>query len=140
MQGKNTKVGGSMATSVAGKATVAFVVKSFRRLAKHIPIIGKQACKEKLYAETFLKAKTTPEALTNIMKNETIPIKDRFDLLTQVQSKEIRALIDDFMAKKEQAKSYLIKMDAIAHNQDAVSKISEIKGDNFLQKKAKRCV
>ena len=74
------------------------------------------------------------------MKNEAIPIKDRFDLLTQVQSKEIRALIDDFMAKKEQAKSYLIKMDAIAHNQDAVSKISEIKGDNFLQKKAKRCV
>ena len=115
---KTQKAGGSMATSVVGKATVAFVAKSFRRLAKHIPIIGKQAGKENLYAEAFLKAKTTPEALTNIMKNETIPIKDRFDLLTQVQSKEIRALIDDFMLKKEQAKKDLIKMDATARNQD----------------------
>lgn len=38
------------------------------------------------------------------------------------------------MAKKEQAKKDLIKMDATAHNQDAVSKISEIKGDNFITK------
>ena len=133
---KTQKAGGSMATSVVGKATVAFVAKSFRRLAKHIPIIGKQAGKENLYAEAFLKAKTTPEALTNIMKNEAIPIKDRFDLLTQTQSKEIRALIDDFIAKKEQAKSDLIKMDAATHNQDVASKISEIKGENFITKES----
>lgn len=111
-----------MATSVVGKATVAFVAKSFRRLAKHIPTIGKQAGKENLYAEAFLKAKTIPEELTNIMKNEAIPIKDRFDLLTQVQSKEIRALIDFFMLKKEQAKSDLIKMDNAAHKQVQATK------------------
>lgn len=35
------------------------------------------------------------------MKNEAIPIKDRFVLLAQTQSKEIGALIDD---KKEWAK------------------------------------
>ena len=127
---KTQKAGGSMATSVVGKATVAFVAKSFRRLAKHIPIIGKQAGKENLYAEAFLKAKTTSEALTNIMKNEAIPIKDRFDLLTQTQSKEIRALIDDFMAKKEQAKSDLIKMDTAEGN----PKNTEIKGENFITK------
>ena len=129
---KTQKAGGSMATSVVGKATVAFVAKSFRRLAKHIPIIGKQAGKENLYAEAFLKAKTTSEALTNIMKNEAIPIKDRFDLLTQTQSKEIRALIDDFMAKKEQAKSDLIKMDTAEGN----PKNTEIKGENFITKQS----
>lgn len=133
---KTQKAGGSIATSIGGKVAMAFVAKSFRRLAKHIPIIGKQAGKENLYAEAFLKAKTTPEALTNIMKNEAIPIKDRFDLLTQAQSKEIRALIDDFIAKKEQAKSDLIKMDAATHNQDAASKISEIKGENFITKES----
>ena len=133
---KTQKAGGSIATSIGGKVAMAFVAKSFRRLAKHIPIIGKQAGKGNLYAEAFLKAKTTPEALTNIMKNEAIPIKDRFDLLTQTQSKEIRALIDDFIAKKEQAKSDLIKMDATAHNQDAASKISEIKGENFITKES----
>ena len=129
---KTQKAGGSMATSVVGKATVAFVAKSFRRLAKHIPIIGKQAGKENLYAEAFLKAKTTPEALTNIMKNEAIPIKDRFDLLTQAQSKEIRSLIDDFMAKKEQAKSDLIKMNTAEGN----LKNTEIKGDGFITKES----
>ena len=133
---KTQKAGGSMATSVVGKATVAFVAKSFERLAKHIPLIGKQAGKKNLYAEAFLKAKTTSDALTDIMKNEAIPIKDRFDLLTQAQSKEIRSLIDDFMAKKEQAKNDLIKMDATAHNQDAVSKTSEIKGDGFITKES----
>ena len=129
---KTQKAGGSMATSVFGKATVAFVAKSFRRLAKHIPIIGKQAGKENLYAEAFLKAKTTSDALTDIMKNEAIPIKDRFDLLTQAQSKEIRSLIDDFMAKKEQAKSDLIKMDAAEGN----PKNTEIKGDGFITKES----
>ena len=129
---KTQKAGGSMATSVVGKATVAFVAKSFRRLAKHIPIIGKQAGKENLYAEAFLKAKTTSDALTNIMKNEAIPIKDRFDLLTQAQSKEIRSLIDDFMAKKEQAKSDLIKMDTTEGN----PKNTEIKGDSFITKES----
>ena len=133
---KTQKAGGSIATSIGGKVAMAFVAKSFRRLAKHIPIIGKQAGKENLYAEAFLKAKTTPEALTNIMKNEAIPIKDRFDLLTQAQSKEIRALIDDFIAKKEQAKSDLIKMDTATHNQDAASKVSEIKGENFITKES----
>lgn len=133
---KTQKAGGSIATSIGGKVAMAFVAKSFRRLAKHIPIIGKQAGKENLYAEAFLKAKTTSDALTDIMKNEAIPIKDRFDLLTQAQSKEIRSLIDDFMAKKEQAKNDLIKMDATAHNQDAVSKTSEIKGDGFITKES----
>lgn len=133
---KTQKAGGSIATSIGGKVAMAFVAKSFRRLAKHIPIIGKQAGKENLYAEAFLKAKTTSDALTDIMKNEAIPIKDRFDLLTQAQSKEIRALIDDFIAKKEQAKSDLIKMDAATHNQDAASKISEIKGDGFITKES----
>ena len=133
---KTQKAGGSIATSIGGKVAMAFVAKSFRRLAKHIPIIGKQAGKENLYAEAFLKAKTTSDALTDIMKNEAIPIKDRFDLLTQAQSKEIRALIDDFIAKKEQAKSDLIKMDAATHNQDAASKISEIKGENFITKES----
>ena len=133
---KTQKAGGSIATSIGGKVAMAFVAKSFRRLAKHIPIIGKQAGKENLYAEAFLKAKTTSDALTDIMKNEAIPIKDRFDLLTQAQSKEIRALIDDFIAKKEQAKSDLIKMDTATHNQDAVSKISEIKGENFITKQS----
>ena len=129
---KTQKAGGSIATSIGGKVAMAFVAKSFRRLAKHIPIIGKQAGKENLYAEAFLKAKTTPEALTNIMKNEAIPIKDRFDLLTQTQSKEIRALIDDFMAKKEQAKSDLIKMDTAEGN----PKNTEIKGDSFITKES----
>ena len=125
---KTQKAGGSIATSIGGKVAMAFVAKSFRRLAKHIPIIGKQAGKENLYAEAFLKAKTTSDALTDIMKNEAIPIKDRFDLLTQAQSKEIRALIDDFIAKKEQAKSDLIKMDAA----EGSHKNTEIKGDGFV--------
>ena len=129
---KTQKAGGSIATSIGGKVAMAFVAKSFRRLAKHIPIIGKQAGKENLYAEAFLKAKTTPEALTNIMKNEAIPIKDRFDLLTQTQSKEIRALIDDFIAKKEQAKSDLMKIDVTKGN----PKNAEIKGDNFVTKES----
>ena len=133
---KTKSQGGSIATSFSGKVAMAFVARSFERLAKHIPLIGKQAGKKNLYAEAFLKAKTTSDALTDIMKNEAIPIKDRFDLLTQAQSKEIRSLIDDFMAKKEQAKSDLIKMDATAHNQDAVSKISEIKGDSFITKQS----
>ena len=133
---KTKSQGGSIATSFSGKVAMAFVARSFERLAKHIPLIGKQAGKKNLYAEAFLKAKTTSDALTDIMKNEAIPIKDRFDLLTQAQSKEIRSLIDDFMAKKEQAKSDLIKMDTAAHNQDAVSKISEIKGENFITKQS----
>ena len=133
---KTKSQGGSIATSFSGKVAMAFVARSFERLAKHIPLIGKQAGKKNLYAEAFLKAKTTSDALTNIMKNEAIPIKDRFDLLTQAQSKEIRSLIDDFMAKKEQAKNDLIKMDATAHNQDAVSKTSEIKGDGFITKES----
>ena len=127
---KTQKAGGSIATSIGGKVAMAFVAKSFRRLAKHIPIIGKQAGKENLYAEAFLKAKTTSDALTDIMKNEAIPIKDRFDLLTQAQSKEIRALIDDFIAKKEQAKSDLIKMDTA----EGSPKNTEIKGDGFVVK------
>lgn len=129
---KTQKASGSMATSVVGKATVAFVARSFERLAKHIPLIGKQAGKKNLYAEAFLKAKTTSDALTDIMKNEAIPIKDRFDLLTQAQSKEIRSLIDDFMAKKEQAKSDLIKMDTAEGN----PKNTEIKGENFITKQS----
>ena len=129
---KTQKAGGSMATSVVGKATVAFVARSFERLVKHIPLIGKQAGKKNLYAEAFLKAKTTSDALTYIMKNEAIPIKDRFDLLTQAQSKEIRGLIDDFMAKKEQANSELIKMDAVEGNPKNV----EIKGDSFITKES----
>ena len=129
---KTQKAGGSIATSIGGKVAMAFVAKSFRRLAKHIPIIGKQAGKENLYAEAFLKAKTTSDALTDIMKNEAIPIKDRFDLLTQAQSKEIRSLIDDFMAKKEQAKSDLIKMDTAEGN----PKNTEIKGENFITKES----
>ena len=133
---KTKSQGGSIATSFSGKVAMAFVARSFERLAKHIPLIGKQAGKKNLYAEAFLKAKTTSDALTDIMKNEAIPIKDRFDLLTQAQSKEIRGLIDDFMAKKEQAKNDLIKMDATAHNQDAVSKTSEIKGDGFITKES----
>ena len=59
------------------------------------------------------------------MKNEAIPIKDRFDLLTQAQSKEIRSLIDDFMAKKEQAKSDLIKMDNGAYRQHSMIRPNE---------------
>ena len=124
--------GGSIATSFSGKVAMAFVARSFERLAKHIPLIGKQAGKKNLYAEAFLKAKTTSDALTDIMKNEAIPIKDRFDLLTQAQSKEIRSLIDDFMAKKEQAKSDLIKMDTAEGN----PKNTEIKGDNFITKES----
>ena len=127
---KTKSQGGSIATSFSGKVAMAFVARSFERLAKHIPLIGKQAGKKNLYAEAFLKAKTTSDALTDIMKNEAIPIKDRFDLLTQAQSKEIRGLIDDFMAKKEQAKSDLIKMDAAEGN----PKNAEIKGDGFVVK------
>ena len=129
---KTKSQGGSIATSFSGKVAMAFVARSFERLAKHIPLIGKQAGKKNLYAEAFLKAKTTSDALTDIMKNEAIPIKDRFDLLTQAQSKEIRGLIDDFMAKKEQAKSDLIKMDAAEGN----PKNAEIKGDNFITKES----
>nr|DAR76827.1 MAG TPA: hypothetical protein [Caudoviricetes sp.] len=129
---KTQKAGGSIATSIGGKVAMAFVAKSFRRLAKHIPIIGKQAGKENLYAEAFLKAKTTPEALTNIMKNEAIPIKDRFDLLTQAQSKEIRTLIDDFIAKKEQAKSVLIKMNNGAYRQHSMIRPN----DDIVEQKA----
>ena len=129
---KTKSQGGSIATSFSGKVAMAFVARSFERLAKHIPLIGKQAGKKNLYAEAFLKAKTTSDALTDIMKNEAIPIKDRFDLLTQAQSKEIRGLIDDFMAKKEQAKSELIKMDAAEGN----PKNAEIKGDNFITKQS----
>nr|DAP02256.1 MAG TPA: hypothetical protein [Caudoviricetes sp.] len=125
---KTKSQGGSIATSFSGKVAMAFVARSFERLAKHIPLIGKQAGKKNLYAEAFLKAKTTSDALTDIMKNEAIPIKDRFDLLTQAQSKEIRSLIDDFMAKKEQAKSELIKMDTAESN----PKNTEIKGDGFV--------
>ena len=117
--------GGSIATSFSGKVAMAFVARSFERLAKHIPLIGKQAGKKNLYAEAFLKAKTTSDALTDIMKNEAIPIKDRFDLLTQAQSKEIRGLIDDFMAKKEQAKSDLIKMDNGAYRQHSMIRPNE---------------
>ena len=127
---KTKSQGGSIATSFSGKVAMAFVARSFERLAKHIPLIGKQAGKKNLYAEAFLKAKTTSDALTDIMKNEAIPIKDRFDLLTQAQSKEIRSLIDDFMAKKEQAKSDLIKMDTAEGN----PKNTEIKGDGFVVK------
>ena len=129
---KTKSQGGSIATSFSGKVAMAFVARSFERLAKHIPLIGKQAGKKNLYAEAFLKAKTTSDALTDIMKNEAIPIKDRFDLLTQTQSKEIRSLIDDFMAKKEQAKSDLIKMDAAEGN----PKNTEIKGDGFITKES----
>nr|DAS93765.1 MAG TPA: apolipoprotein [Caudoviricetes sp.] len=129
---KTKSQGGNMATTFSGKVAMAFVARSFERLAKHIPLIGKQAGKKNLYAEAFLKAKTTSDALTDIMKNEAIPIKDRFDLLTQAQSKEIRGLIDDFMAKKEQAKSELIKMDAAEGNLKNV----EIKGDNFITKES----
>ena len=129
---KTKSQGGSIATSFSGKVAMAFVARSFERLAKHIPLIGKQAGKKNLYAEAFLKAKTTSDALTDIMKNEAIPIKDRFDLLTQAQSKEIRSLIDDFMAKKEQAKSDLIKMDTAEGNPKNV----EIKGDNFITKES----
>ena len=111
---------------------MAFVARSFERLAKHIPLIGKQAGKKNLYAEAFLKAKTTSDALTDIMKNEAIPIKDRFDLLTQAQSKEIRSLFDDFIAKKEQAKSDLIKMDTAEGN----PKNTEIKGGSFITKQS----
>ena len=127
---KTKSQGGNMATTFSGKVAMAFVARSFERLAKHIPLIGKQAGKKNLYAEAFLKAKTTSDALTDIMKNEAIPIKDRFDLLTQAQSKEIRSLIDDFMAKKEQAKSELIKMDTAEGN----PKNTEIKGDGFVVK------
>ena len=129
---KTKNQGGSIATSFSGKVAMAFVARSFERLAKHIPLIGKQAGKKNLYAEAFLKAKTMSDALTDIMKNEAIPIKDRFDLLTQTQSKEIRSLIDDFMAKKEQAKSELIKMDATEGN----PKNTEIKGENFITKQS----
>lgn len=129
---KTKSQGGSIATSFSGKVAMAFVARSFERLAKHIPLIGKQAGKKNLYAEAFLKAKTTSDALTDIMKNEAIPIKDRFDLLTQTQSKEIRSLIDDFMAKKEQAKSDLIKMDIAEGN----PKNTEIKGENFITKQS----
>jgi len=129
---KTKSQGGSIATSFSGKVAMAFVARSFERLAKHIPLIGKQAGKKNLYAEAFLKAKTTSDALTDIMKNEAIPIKDRFDLLTQAQSKEIRGLIDDFMAKKEQAKSDLIKMDTAEGN----PKNTEIKGGNFITKES----
>ena len=129
---KTKSQGGSIATSFSGKVAMAFVARSFERLAKHIPLIGKQAGKKNLYAEAFLKAKTTSDALTYIMKNEAIPIKDRFDLLAQAQSKEIRSLIDDFMAKKEQAKSDLIKMDAAEGN----PKNTEIKGDGFITKES----
>ena len=129
---KTKSQGGNMATTFSGKVAMAFVARSFERLAKHIPLIGKQAGKKNLYAEAFLKAKTTSDALTDIMKNEAIPIKDRFDLLTQAQSKEIRSLIDDFMAKKEQAKSDLIKMDTAEGN----PKNTEIKGENFITKQS----
>ena len=129
---KTKSQGGNMATTFSGKVAMAFVARSFERLAKHIPLIGKQAGKKNLYKEAFLKAKTTSDALTDIMKNEAIPIKDRFDLLTQAQSKEIRGLIDDFMAKKEQAKSELIKMDAAEGN----LKNTEIKGDSFITKES----
>ena len=129
---KTKSQGGSIATSFSGKVAMAFVARSFERLAKHIPLIGKQAGKKNLYAEAFLKAKTTSDALTDIMKNEAIPIKDRFDLLAQAQSKEIRSLIDDFMAKKEQAKSDLIKMDTAEGN----PKNTEIKGDGFITKES----
>ena len=129
---KTKSQGGNMATTFSGKVAMAFVARSFERLAKHIPLIGKQAGKKNLYAEAFLKAKTTSDALTDIMKNEAIPIKDRFDLLTQAQSKEIRSLIDDFMAKKEQAKSDLIKMDTAEGN----PKNTEIKGENFITKES----
>ena len=122
---KTKSQGGSIATSFSGKVAMAFVARSFERLAKHIPLIGKQAGKKNLYAEAFLKAKTTSDALTDIMKNEAIPIKDRFDLLTQAQSKEIRSLIDDFMAKKEQAKSDLIKMDNGAYRQHSMIRPNE---------------
>ena len=129
---KTKSQGGSIATSFSGKVAMAFVARSFERLAKHIPLIGKQAGKKNLYAEAFLKAKTTSDALTDIMKNEAIPIKDRFDLLTQAQSKEIRGLIDDFMLKKEQAKSDLMKIDVTKGN----PKNAEIKGDNFVTKES----
>ena len=129
---KTKSQGGSIATSFSGKVAMAFVARSFERLAKHIPLIGKQAGKKNLYAEAFLKAKTTSEALTDIMKNEAIPIKDRFDLLTQTQSKEIRSLIDDFMAKKEQAKSDLIKMDNGAYRQHSMIRPN----DDIVEQKA----
>nr|DAM37166.1 MAG TPA: apolipoprotein [Caudoviricetes sp.] len=129
---KTKSQGGSIATSFSGKVAMAFVARSFERLAKHIPLIGKQAGKKNLYAEAFLKAKTTSDALTDIMKNEAIPIKDRFDLLTQAQSKEIRSLIDDFMAKKEQAKSDLIKMDNGAYRQHSMIRPK----DDIVEQKA----
>ena len=129
---KTKSQGGSIATSFSGKVAMAFVARSFERLAKHIPLIGKQAGKKNLYAEAFLKAKTTSDALTDIMKNEAIPIKDRFDLLTQTQSKEIRSLIDDFMAKKEQAKSDLIKMDNGAYRQHSMIRPN----DDIVEQKA----
>ena len=129
---KTKSQGGSVATSFSGKVAMAFVARSFERLAKHIPLIGKQAGKKNLYAEAFLKAKTTSDALTDIMKNEAIPIKDRFDLLTQAQSKEIRSLIDDFMAKKEQAKSDLIKMDNGAYRQHSMIRPK----DDIVEQKA----
>ena len=131
---KTKSQGGSMATTFGGKVAMAFVSRSFERLAKHIPLIGKQAGKKNLYKEAFLKAKTTSDALTDIMKNEAIPIKDRFDLLTKTQSKEIRALIDDFMAKKEQVKSDLMKMDAT----NGEAKNTKIKGDGFVAKDSGR--
>ena len=127
---KTKSQGGSMATSFGGKVVMAFIARSFERLAKHIPLIGKQAGKKNLYKEAFLKAKTTSDALTDIMKNEAIPIKDRFDLLTQTQSKEIRTLIDEFIAKKEQVKSDLMKMDAT----NGEAKNTKIKGENFITK------
>ena len=129
---KTKSQGGSIATSFSGKVAMAFVARSFERLAKHIPLIGKQAGKKNLYAEAFLKAKTTSDALTDIMKNEAIPIKDRFDLLTQTQSKEIRSLIDDFMAKKEQAKSDLIKMNNGAYRQHSMIRPN----DDIVEQKA----
>ena len=129
---KTKSQGGSMATSFGGKLVMAFVARSFERLAKHIPLIGKQAGKENLYKEAFLKAKTTSDALTDIMKNEAIPIKDRFDLLTKTQSKEIRSLIDEFIAKKEQVKSDLMKMDAT----NGEAKNTKIKGENFITKQS----
>ena len=129
---KTKSQGGSMATSFGGKVVMAFIARSFERLAKHIPLIGKQAGKKNLYKEAFLKAKTTFDALTDIMKNEAIPIKDRASLFTKTQRKEIRTLIDEFIAEKEQVKSDLMKMDNGAYRQHSMIRPN----DDIVEQKA----
>ncbi|MBE3610491.1 glycine zipper family protein [Campylobacter californiensis] len=99
---KTQKQGGTIATTLTGKLMTSVVSSQFKRMLKHIPILGKTAGKQHLYAEAFLKAKTSQEAIQNIIKHPQIPLKEKLEFFTHANTDKIRSVIDDFIRAKDE--------------------------------------